>query len=184
MRETFNSLGDLMGYYQYSKYSVDSCPTLLPKKDSNFKDQMNAFANRSSMEERLAFIGDIEIFVKVFHAKLSERSFIPIPIEYLFEVFHFKLCRDMWLDKYFLANNQHHDLFKRVKWEDLRAKYHTYGQLIKRFRARLEKEKERNKIPRRLLNKGYLWELAKEMREQAEEFYIRLGYLPEKEDYE
>ena len=67
MRTVFKSLGDIMGYYQYIKFSLETIPAMLPERNKDFSYKPNARLSQMKKEEKLCFVGDIESFIKHYY---------------------------------------------------------------------------------------------------------------------
>lgn len=161
MRDKFRSLGDLMGYYQFVKLKMESCPAILPSQNSNFNDRPSAQEQQSRKEDMLCFIGDVELFAKDYYNQ--QTGYFPIPFDCIREIFFFTFASDIWLAMAFPNK-----IRSGVEWNELRNKFCTFGQLAKRFKGRIA-NKER--IPRRLAHRGYLCNLCSDMRKKAEEYF-------------
>lgn len=167
MREKFHSLGDLMGYYQWLKFNVDGCTTILPKQNSNFKDKHSALVSQSTKEDKLCFIGDVELFIHAYN--VQQRGYFPIPLDCLKDIFLFTFANDIWL-----ATAFPNKVKERIEWTEFRNKFCTLGQLAKRFKTRIA---NKEKIPRRLAYREYLCDVCSDMRKKAEIYFVALGLI-------
>jgi hypothetical protein len=93
MRETFESVEELIQYYLYVKASVLCCPTLLPKKNANWRDKFSATAAQSSMEEKHCFIADVEKMVRAYY--YQQRGYRPIPYDCLNQIWELRFCKKL-----------------------------------------------------------------------------------------
>lgn len=58
----FENLRQLLGCYRYMKADLSGSKAVLPRPDQNSTDNYQIFARRSTMEEKLSFIADVEGF--------------------------------------------------------------------------------------------------------------------------
>ena len=94
MRETFASLGQLLGYYEYLKYNVTSIPALMPKQDFEKGHKNAAKLAQSSKEEKFALISDVENFPR--HYCTNQRNYIKIPQPCFIEIFNCGYFRSLY----------------------------------------------------------------------------------------
>lgn len=148
MRETFEHLWELIGAYRFIKLGLEGKKTILPSKDFNPRQDMNAWAMRSSREEKLCFVGDVENFVR--HYEAIQPGHFRIPTDCLLLIFLQRFCPDA-------------------------SKYKTYGTLAFHFGARIERGE---RIPKRLRHKANLHNIGDAMWEKMEAYYASKGMLP------
>lgn len=150
MREIFEDLGQLFGFYQYLKYKVISMPSILPKQD--FGDNTQKFRAKSqqmSVEDHFAFIGDIELF-PTNHYYYLQRGYKPAPPDCLLLVFHLKFCPAL-------------------------SRFESYGHLASHFARRIRKRRE--PLPKRLMDRSNLQRIANDMSGKAELYFTEKGYI-------
>ncbi|MEO5360618.1 MAG: hypothetical protein H7843_09230 [Nitrospirota bacterium] len=86
MRETFESVNQLLSYYGFIKNSVRGIKTLLPKKHQGSWTAFSSMAVKCSLEDKFCFIGDVERYARAYHKlKLAEaytRNLKHTPIPY------------------------------------------------------------------------------------------------------
>jgi hypothetical protein len=149
VRETFYNLHEMMAYYQYVKVSLLSYPSIMPKKeDDQIGPKEKAKINQLSQEAKMAFIGDVLLFVKKYYQ--SQNGYTTIPLDCLESIFYCKFCSHL-------------------------TPHNTYGKLAIYFK-RL-KHREKRAIPRRLFFPPHLCDIAKDMGDKAEEYYQNVGYI-------
>ena len=147
MRDTFDSLGHLLSKYRYVKLSLENMKTLLPTKESTFKDKFDPFATQSQKEEAFCFVGDVESFVKEYCKR--QGGFFQIPLDCLNSIFMLRFCPDA-------------------------SKFTSYGHLALHFHKRIKKGEH---LPRRLEYKPHLHDIATDMDKQMEQYFIDKGYI-------
>jgi len=148
VRETFTTAGELLNYYMYVKCSVSAMPTLMPKKDFGDKTQkMRAQIQQSSMEEKYAFIGDVENFARWFYHR--QTSHFKVPEECLLKIFHQQKCKTI-------------------------SSFNSWGHLALHFKKRIEKGEN---LPKRLRHKQYINGIGHEMRDVVEEYFSGIGMI-------
>jgi hypothetical protein len=178
MKEAFSSLGALMDYYQFLKFDVATCPTILPKKDFFYGDMPHSKKSQSSREERLAFIADVERFV--YHYANNQKCHVPLPIDCVYEVFYFELAEHVWL----------HMVFPNLKYtagdmDRIREKYLTYGQLARRFRIKASRASTSDlnkRVPKRLTYRQHLRAVCQDIRREAWRYFEEKGLIIKKEE--
>jgi hypothetical protein len=147
MRETFHSLNDLAGYYRFIKSQLTGSATLLPKKDfdhSNHRDPMRAQSHR---EDLLAFVCDVERYVKWFEKK--QNGYVNITQEFLLPIFLLRFCPEA-------------------------CRYHGYRHMANCIRTRIEHGES---IPKRLQFHYKLKEIADSMYDLAEDYFIEKNMI-------
>jgi hypothetical protein len=158
MRETFASLGQLLGYYEYLKYNVTSIPALMPRQDFEKGHKNAAKLAQSSKEEKFALISDVENFPRYYF--MNQRNYIKIPQPCFMEIFN---C----------------GYFRNLYPEILR--YKSWGRLARFF----DKEIMRNRnLPRKLKYASNLCAISKDMGKQCEVYFIEKGLIVPIEDIE
>ena len=140
----------LMGKYQFTKLHIESSKAIMPSKDLSFSDVPNPVETRSKRELMLCFIGDVEKFVQSFYSRQGGTR--KIPIECLMTIFHFRLCPAL-------------------------TKHQSYGHLALHFLRRIRKGES---LPARLKYKEHVYEIAKAMLEQGDEYYFKKGLITER----
>lgn len=147
MKEKFSDVWELLGYYQYIKMSMRSCPTILPKKYSSFHDKFNAVFAQSATEEKYCFIADVEKFVDHWHKK--QGGYLPLPKDCAYKIFVSTFCPAL-------------------------PEHRTFGELRLEFKKRIRNGEP---LPRRLKYVSNLSSISREMREMAQEYYAGIGLL-------
>lgn len=148
MRETYDNLWSLLGTYKSVRESMTAMPTLTPKKDyEQISRKMAGKIIQSRMEDKLAFIADVELFVKWFYRR--QKSIKPVPETCLFDIFHLRFCSSL-------------------------SRFHSYGHLSLHYRNRIKKGED---LPLRLKYKEHIWDIAKNMGKDIEEYYINKGLM-------
>lgn len=118
MSKRFTSFKSLISEYEKVKMSVTSLPSIIPNKN-DLRERNPGKSNQSNRENKLAFIADIEMFVRYF----NKDSFRPIPEHYLLKIFWFAFCPvligkcDTYgkLLRYFtIQHNKYGDVPKRI----------------------------------------------------------------------
>jgi hypothetical protein len=149
LREQFNSLGDIFGYYRFLKYKLESCRSNFPDEEKlkALVRRSNSIHAKSSKEESLSFIGDVESFVKFYRDKMN--NYVLVPLDCLHLIFLQKFCPDL-------------------------SKFKSYGHLALHFHKRIMKGET---LPRRLKYRQHLYNEGNLMKEKAEIYFTEKGYL-------
>lgn len=151
MRETFNNIWHLMGYYEYLKFHVASIPTILPKPDfGEGEHHCRARMQQSTMEDMFIFIGDVEMFVKWFYKNGQQSQYIIIPEECLMKIFTTKFCRHM-------------------------KQFKSWAHLARHFHDRIAAKKE--KLPRRLRYREHLCDIGRIMENSSEQYFRKRAFI-------
>jgi hypothetical protein len=152
MRELFESARDILAYYRFLKANVVSIPAIIPKKADTWQSsKFNAVLARSNREERLAFIGDVENFVKYYHGK--QTGYVKVPMDCLFAIFTHRFC-------------SHHSRFM------------SFGELANHFKHRISRGEP---LPRRVCYRQHLQDIASDMEKRSEEYFVSKGMITPKE---
>lgn len=151
MREIFLNAKDVLSYYAYLKAAMVSMPALLPKKGAGHIPRFDAVSMRSGREERLAFIGDVENFVKYYHD--LQTGYVRVPRDCLFEIFIHRFC------------SQH-------------SRFMSFGELANHFKYRLNKGEP---LPRRVCYRQHLQDIASDMEKKCEDYFLKKGMIAQKE---
>lgn len=149
MREQFSTLNDIFGYYRFLKLKLGSCPSNFPDSDllrCEIKKYDPVF-QRSAKEDCLAFIGDVENFIKYFYKE--QNNYFPIPLNCLYLIFLQKFCSDI-------------------------SKFKSYGHLAQYFYKQIKRGVN---LPRRLKYRQHLHDIGDEMWDKAEKYFKEKGYL-------
>lgn len=147
MRDTFDSIGHLLSKYRYVKLSLESMKTLLPEKEDTFKDKFDPIAVQSRKEEAFCFVGDVENFVQEYY-RIQGGNF-RVPLDCLNAIFLLRFCPDT-------------------------SKFQSYGHLALHFKKRIKKGE---KLPRRLKHKPNLHDIARDMSNKIEQYFLDKGYI-------
>jgi len=107
--------------------------------------QFNAPRQQSYKEEKYAFIGTVERFVR-WYCKRQQTRF-PINEECMHKIFLVQFGRDF-------------------------SKYKTWGELAEHFSRRIKKGA---KIPRRLQYKQHLHDIGEEMSKECDKYFQEIG---------
>jgi hypothetical protein len=149
LRESFDSLGALLGFYQYLKMNVTSIPSILPKKDFGDNTQkFRAKCQQMSIEEKFSFIGDIELFPTNYYYFI-QRGYKHAPPDCLMLIFYLKFCPVL-------------------------SRFNSYGHLALHFRKRFFKKEM---LPKRLIYKQHLQDIAQGMNKEILPYFVKNGYL-------
>jgi hypothetical protein len=151
MRETFTSLGQLFGYYEYLKYNVTSIPALMPKQDFEKGHKFAAKLAQSSKEEKFAFISDVESFP--IHYSENMRTYIKIPPPCLMDIFNCGYFRDLYPDI---------------------PRYKSWGRLANFFHREIIRN---GQLPRKLKYASNLCSISKDMGRKCETYFKAKGML-------
>lgn len=148
MRETFEDVWSLMRGYESVRSSMTAMPTLAPKRDYEQISRKSAGKIiQSKMESNLAFIADVELFVKWFY--MQQKGYVPVPEDCLMDIFHNKFCKGI-------------------------SKFNSYGHLALHYRNRIRRGE---KLPRRLTYRENISDIAKSMQDKIEDYYVGKGLI-------
>jgi hypothetical protein len=156
LREQFNSLGDIFGYYRFLKLKLESCRSSFPDEEKlkMLVRRSNSIYAKSTKEKSLSFIGDVEGFVKFYRDKMN--NYVLIPLDCLHLIFLQRFCSDL-------------------------SRFKSYAHLALHFRKRIMKGEF---LPRRLKYKQHLHKEGDLMKEKAEIYFTEKGYLVPETDEE
>ncbi len=156
MRDVFFSLHGLMTHYREIKCAVSSKPAIMPKQNEADISFFNARSMKSSMEDRFAFICDIEGFIKHYHLKQKTGDgYTPIPLDCLYEIFIIRFSRET-------------------------SKFRSVRDLSRYFRERISRG---DPIPRRLQHHNHIASVAHAMEDDALEYYKGKGMIVTEEEF-
>jgi hypothetical protein len=159
MIDRFESLGQLMGHYRFIKADLTGTRTALPSKEFDIKKgfvdmpkTVNPRLSKSTLEEKFAFVCDVENFVKHFHG--LQRGYTPITPDILLAVFH-------------------------IRYSPETAKYSGYRHMASCMKRR--RDNGESHLPKRLQYHSNLATLAGDMHEKAEEYFAEKGLITRRE---
>ncbi len=161
MIDRFESLGQLMGHYRFIKADLTGTRTALPSKEFDIRKGYvdmprtgNPRLSKSTLEEKYAFVCDVENFVKHFHG--LQRGFTLIPADILLAVFH-------------------------LRYSPETAKYNGYRHMASCMKRRRDNGEAH--LPKRLQYHSHLAVLARDMTEKAEEYFTEKGLIMRRERF-
>lgn len=147
MREVFTSFWHLMSEYRLAK--LDISKTLLPKEDSSEKEKPDPTRAQSRLESKYCFIGDVESYVYYYYDK-HHKSMKKVPKEALLLIFIRKFSPET-------------------------SRFKSYGNLALHFRKQIDKGE--TSLPNRLKYYQHLHDLGEDMKQYAEDYFVRIGYI-------
>ena len=147
MRESFDNVNDLFGFYEYIKLHLRGIRTFQPGHSFTVKSAHNILISQSIREEKLCFIGDVEKFVDQYYKIQPE--WVPVPLDCLRTIFTFRFCHTL-------------------------SAFRSLGHLALYFYKRI---KRGERLPLRLKYKAHIADIIDDMKEKAETYFIAKGYL-------
>ena len=147
MRESFDNVNDLFGFYEYIKLHLRGIRTFQPGHSFTVKSAHNILISQSIREEKLCFIGDVEKFVDQYYKIQPE--WVPVPLDCLRTIFTFRFCHTL-------------------------SAFRSLGHLALYFYKRIRKGE---RLPLRLKYKAHIGDIIDDMKEKAETYFIAKGYL-------
>jgi hypothetical protein len=122
--------------------------TLQLRQSFIVKSAHNILISKSSREEKLCFIGDVEKFVDQYYE--MQPGYVPVPLDCLRTIFTFRFCYHL-------------------------SEFESLGDLTLYFCKRI---KRGERLPLRLKYKPHIADIIDDMKEKAEPYFIAKGYLP------
>jgi hypothetical protein len=141
VKTTFGSLNGLIKRYEQLKLELEAARGVKIDKNTDFQKTNSALSSQDILEGKFALVADVEICIK--HFCESQKAHVPVPLNYLMEIFHSTFCTRLTGGK-------------------------TYGQQALRYRGRLSNGTQ---LPKRLTDKSNLYRLAQELKVFAGKYF-------------